>query len=74
MVKSISNVFSQSELDFWNRNGYVILPNAVPPSQLDDTVMAMERFFGQDFSQPTDWYNHPPFSGGIAPMIHDQEL
>ena len=74
MVKSISNVFSQSELDFWNRNGYVILPNAVPPSQLDDTVMAMERFFGQDFSQPTDWYNYPPFSGGIAPMIHDQEL
>ena len=72
MVKSTPNVFSQSKLDFWNRNGYVILPNAVPPSLLDDTVIAMERFFGQDFSQSTDWYNPPPFPGGITPMSHDQ--
>ena len=74
MAKSTSAVFGQAELDFWNRNGYVVLPNAVPSSQLNDTVIAMERFFGQDFSQPADWYKHPLFPGGIAPMGHDQEL
>ena len=74
MPKSTSAVFGQAELDSWNRNGYVVLPNAVPSSQLNDTVIAMERFFGQDFSQPADWYKHPLFPGGIAPMGHDQEL
>ena len=74
MAKPTLDVFSQSDLDFWNRNGYVVLPDAVPSKQLHETVAAMERFFGQDFSQPADWYNHPLFPGGIAPMGHDQEL
>ena len=67
MPKSTSAVFGQAELDSWNRNGYVVLPNAVPSSQLNDTVIAMERFFGQDFSQPADWYKHPLFPGVISP-------
>ncbi len=74
MAKPTLDVFSQSDLDFWNRNGYVVLPDAIPSKQLHETVAAMERFFGQDFSQPADWYKNTLFPGGIAPMSHDQEL
>ena len=74
MFNSDQSVLSKADWDFWNQNGYLVIPNAVPSEQLKATIIAMERFFGKDFSEPNDWYKEPLFPGGIAPMSHDQEL
>lgn len=74
MSNSSQSVLSKADWDFWDQNGYLVVPNVIPPVQLEATITAMERFFDKDFSEPNDWYKEPLFPGGIAPMSHDQEL
>ena len=61
MFNSDQSVLSKADWDFWNQNGYLVVPNVVPSEQLEATIVAMERFFGKDFSEPNDWYKEPLF-------------
>ena len=38
----------ESDWNFWQENGYVIIPNAVPQGQLDRTVEAIWWFLDMD--------------------------
>ena len=39
-------VLSKADWAFWEENGYVIIPNAVPQENLDRMVEAIWWFFG----------------------------
>ena len=65
-------VLSTRDRDFWEENGYVVVPNAVPQDNLDAVIEAMQVFCGRDFSKPEEWYGIPrnPGSSLINMMRH----
>ena len=54
------NVLSKSDLDFFRQQGYVIVPQAVPASNLQATVDAIWEFLeADDPEDPESWYRMP---------------
>lgn len=50
------SVLSQEELAFFDRNGYVVVPNAVPQENLDAVLQVMWDFLEMDPQKPETWY------------------
>ncbi len=57
-------VLSDSDHRFWQENGYVVVPEAVPPENLDRLVEAIWEFLEIDPDDPEDWYRHDPYTRG----------
>ena len=55
-------VLSEKDLNFWQENGYVIIPNAVPQGQLDRTVEAIWWFLDMDPNDSNTWYKYKPYT------------
>ena len=55
-------VLSKSDWNFWQENGYVIIPNAVPQGQLDRTVEAIWWFLDMDPNDSNTWYRYKPYT------------
>ena len=53
-------VLSHDDLTFWERNGYVIVPEAVPQANLDAAIQAIWDFLEVDGKDREQWYRHPP--------------
>jgi hypothetical protein len=53
-------VLSEMDKQFWEANGYVIVPNAVPQENLDAIIRAIWDFLGVDGTDPENWYRHKP--------------
>ncbi|MEM7031442.1 MAG: phytanoyl-CoA dioxygenase family protein [Chloroflexota bacterium] len=47
---------------FWEENGYVIIPNAVPQENLDRTVDLIWDFLEMDRNNPEAWYKYKPYT------------
>jgi ectoine hydroxylase-related dioxygenase (phytanoyl-CoA dioxygenase family) len=67
-------VFSQEDLCFWEENGYVVVPQAVPQANLDAVLAAMWEFLGMDAAAPDDWYRDPLRKGGMVELYQHQAL
>lgn len=63
------SVFSAAELEFFDRNGYVILHDAVPPENCAAVVDAIWEFLEMNPNDPNDWYREPR-GGGMVEMYH----
>ena len=53
-------VLSEADKQFWEANGYVIVPNAVPQENLDAMIQAIWDFLEVDGKDPENWYHHKP--------------
>lgn len=70
-------IFSQEQLEFWNKNGYIVLSNAVPQHFLDAVVDATWEFLEMRKEEPSDWYNWPGWHkprSGMVQMFHHQAM
>lgn len=67
-------VLSADDRDFFEANGYVIVPEAVPPANLDAVIAALWEFLGMDPNDPQDWYREPHRPGGMVEMYQHQAL
>jgi hypothetical protein len=47
------------DLDFWDRNGYVVLHDAVTPEQCEAAARAIYEFLHVDPADPETWYANP---------------
>ncbi len=56
----MSSVLSQDDLASWEANGYVVIPNAVPPENLQAAVDAIWAFLNLRPDNPEDWYRYQP--------------
>lgn len=54
------NVLSEADKAFWEENGYVVVPNAVPQENLDAMIQAIWDFLEVDGRDPEQWYHHKP--------------
>lgn len=77
-------VLSKADWAFWEENGYVIIPNAVPQENLDRMVEAIWWFLDMDSEDSETWYKHKPFTrdnrcspisaGGMVEMYQHQAI
>lgn len=71
-----------SYLEFFNRNGYVLVKNAVPREACERTVRRIFEFVGKSPDDREGWYEPPAGSDeyfedqerGMLPFFHDQTL
>jgi hypothetical protein len=58
-VGSAGASLTAEDLDFWDRNGYVVLHDAVTAEQCDAAARAIYDFLKVDPADPTTWYANP---------------
>ena len=61
-------VFSEADLQFWNENGYVILPDAAPAENLQAVVEAIWGFEEMDPDDRESWYQLPDRENGMIEL------
>jgi hypothetical protein len=67
-------VFTSQDLDFFRRNGYVILHDAVPPENLRAVVDVIFDFLDMDPNDSEDWYHPPHRTNGMVEIYQHQVL
>ncbi len=74
-------VLSAAEKRFWEQQGYVIVPQAVPEDYLERAVRAISDFQGVDLGRPESWYRSQPENqmkelnrSGMVEFYHHQSL
>lgn len=68
------DVFSAEDLEHFETQGYVILPQAVPAEQVAAAVDAIWQFLGMDPKRPSDWYRAPHSPDGLVQMHQHQSF
>ena len=53
-------VFDAEALEFWEENGYVVVPEAVPLENCRAAEQAVWDFLEMDGDDPESWYPEPP--------------
>jgi hypothetical protein len=65
---------SAADLEFWDRHGYVILHDAVPPENCRTAVQAICEFLNVRLDQPDSWYTGPQGHSIWIPLLHHPAL
>ena len=52
-------LLNSSDRRFWDENGYVVVPNAVPLGNLISVLDAIAEFTGKDLADEKSWYQEP---------------
>jgi len=61
-------VLSESDLEFWQENGYVVVHDAAPPENLRAVVDAIWQFQEMDPHDPDTWYRKPERDNGMIEL------
>ena len=61
-------VLSAEDRAFFDEQGYVVIPNAVPPQNLEAAKRAIYDFLDVDPQDPATWYRDPVQPGGNVDM------
>ncbi len=63
-------VLTEKDLRFFDENGYLRVPNAVPIENCQAVIDAIFDNLGMDPDDPRDWYRPPLSPGGMIEMYH----
>lgn len=67
-------VLTEHDLRFFEENGYVVVPEAAPPQNLQAVIDTEFAFLGMDPANPEDWYRLPLTPGGMIELYQHQSL
>jgi hypothetical protein len=67
-------VLSEDDLRFFDENGYVVVPKAVPAANCQAVIDAIFTFLEFDPHNPEDWYRPPHNPGGMVEMFQHPAL
>ena len=62
-------VLGPDDYDFWEKNGYVIIRNAVPKEDCEDAIAVICDFLEIDRFDPSTWYSEHPAKKGIMVQL-----
>jgi hypothetical protein len=62
-------VLSEEDLQFWDKNGYVIVHDAVPPGNCAASEELIWQFLGMDKHDPATWYQPHKDKQGIMVQL-----
>ena len=66
-------VLTEDDLMFWEKNGYVIIKNAVPEENVRAALDAIWNFLDMTPDDPESWYKHHPSRQGIMVQFFQNE-
>ena len=69
----IDNVLSIEDLEFWNKNGYVVVKDAVSKEDCESTQQAIWDFLEMDPNQKESWYKRHENQKGLMLNFSDHE-
>ena len=58
-ISSSLRVLTQEQWDFWKKNGYIVIKNAISPQQAQKTASFLWEFEEKDPSNKKTWYRPP---------------
>jgi hypothetical protein len=64
-----ARLLTDADLGFWNKNGYIILRNAVPKADCEATVELICKFLEIDINDAATWYQPHPAKQGIMVQL-----
>ena len=67
--ESEDKILSEADMEFWNENGYVIIRDAIPKDDCEDTINAICEYIDIDRYDSTTWYNAHPAKQGIMVQL-----
>lgn len=67
------NVLSKEDLEFWNKNGYVVVKDAVSKADCEATQKAIWDFLEMDPNQKESWYKRHENQKGLMLNFSDHE-
>lgn len=67
-------VFSQAELGQWEKDGYIILRNAIPKVDCEKTVNLIYDTIDANNSDPNTWYANHPLKQGIMIQLFNSPI
>ena len=70
----MEKLLSAEDFSFWDKNGYVVIPDVVPPQNLQAVIDEIWDFLGMSPDEPDDWYREPATKGGMVEMYQIQGL
>lgn len=73
LADAVNNVLSEQDLEFWNKNGYVIVKNAVSKKDCEDTVNAIWNYLEMDPDKSETWYTRHKDQKGLMLNFSDHE-
>lgn len=62
------------EIDFWNENGYLIIPEAISKEHCRETLDLIFEFLGVDEHDPSTWYTSHDAKQGIMIQLFHHDL
>jgi len=65
----IEKVISEAEMEQWNKNGYIIIREAVSKQDCENTIAAICEFIGVKRDDPSTWYAAHPSRQGIMVQL-----
>ncbi len=66
--------FTSDDREFFDANGYVVIPDAVPLPLCEAVIDTMFAFLRMDRYNPDDWYRPPLKPGGMIEIYQHQAL
>lgn len=73
VAATVNNVLSEQDLEFWDKNGYVIIKNAVSQKDCEDTVNAIWDYLEMDPDKSESWYKRHKDQKGLMLNFSDHE-
>jgi len=61
-------ILSAEDRAFFQHNGYVVIPEAVPLPNLESVIAALWAFLGMDPGWPDDWCRPPLPTNGMVEL------
>jgi len=67
------NVLSEQDLEFWNRNGYVVVKNAISKEDCEATQKAIWEYLKMNPDEKESWYKRHEEQKGLMLNFSDHE-
>jgi len=71
---AVPDVLTKEDLQFFERNGYLIIKNAIPKTDCDDTIEVICKYIGVERNNPASWYNYNADRQGIMVQLFQNDL
>ncbi len=68
-IEHFPDVLSQEDLEFWNKNGYIVLKNAISKEDCAETQNAILNYLEASLDNPDSWYKHHEAKEGLMVLF-----
>lgn len=67
-------VLSEDQVLFWQKNGYLIIPNVLTPKECEDAVKELCAFLNVSLDNPSSWYRSQRFVKKIMVQFFEGKI